>query len=1180
MCLTIRLVLLLLFIGLRSTISLSQPTASFTAPTAACLNERIEIVNTSTAHTSSIWDFCHQDLASTPSITPVVTVPSTGSYFYHAIRIVYDNGIWVGFASDMNGTKLYRLNFGADPNSTPDIQQVSNLGTSITSPGPLDIVQENGTWYIFILNVFQNKVSRLVMGDGLLQNPTAVTDLGNLGGASTPIGIKIVQSTSNFVFISNLGNNSVSVVDFGTTLSGNPVNSHTLTNAAIDQPCGIDLVNTSTGWKGVISSFQGSGNVIIANFGSDLWSTPSYQALGTMPDGREVKVAREGLEYSIFVRSQNNGIYKARMSPDFSALESLSRISTNLLQETSRSLEIIRHSPNWKVFTIGATTGVIHRLDFESQCDTQISMPFSPEETPSALKFIQAGNYQVELTARDASNRIAVEGKLITVSTNQAPQGEIGYSENRCVGNSNDLFVMTNATIQSYDWNFGDMTLSAASSPSHTYSNSGSYDLSVKVTDDHGCRNTFQSSIKIYDEPVATFALPSGILCTNNDLIFENQTSDNFDGLLEYEWYVNGALSGTDRNLATQFTTTGTKSIKLVTAIPGCESYSMQSTASLMAGPVIDFSYTGICEDAPTYFQRRIQETVTSFSWSFPDGHAVSGNDPDHTFSTPGQYTVSLTAVSPNGCNNSKSRLITIYSRPAPDFSTNPPPLSCTGNQTPFTNLTPAVTDSQIASWRWNFGDPNSSANILETQSASHLYASAGNYTVELKAKTDQGCENVIQKQITIAQSPSADFTATPTCMGLPASLSSTGADIKSYYWETGTAYYVTKSISHTFNSLGEQSVKLTVTGTNNCNATVNRKLTVPIPLVPTLSVWKNCVGYETEFKDNTTGTDPIVWRQWNIGGTITENAELVKFTPSKSEPLATTLIVKGASGCMYSKQSNVSVWKAPVSKFNVTPQSGAVPLLVEVDNLSDDASTFHWAFNDGTVTYSETVEPTYSFTTIGEHSIELKASNSVGCESVSSRIIDAQIPAPDVEIKLITISQNPDKTLKVIVTLQNNGNTIVRDLPVRIDLAGQLLLNEMVEGPLNPQQQHNHIPGYGIPKSLDFLCAETDLENDINAGGNRSCIQLEKAELILSPYPNPATDRLNIEWIAAEARKVSILITDGFGKALLQKELDATAGLNQHYFDVRELNAGLYFLVINDGFTVKTERILISPKN
>jgi hypothetical protein len=350
--------------------------------------------------------------------------------------------------------------------------------------------------------------------------------------------------------------------------------------------------------------------------------------------------------------------------------------------------------------------------------------------------------------------------------------------------------------------------------------------------------------------------------------------------------------------------------------------------------------------------------------------------------------------------------------------------------------------------------------------------------------------------------------------------------------------------------------------------------------LVPAFSVWKNCVGYEAEFKDNTTGADPIAWRQWNIGGTITENNEVVKFTPSKAEPLATTLTVKGTSGCMYAKQSNVSVWKAPVSKFNVTPQNGAVPLLVEVDNLSEEASKFRWTFNDGTVTYSEASEPTYSFTTVGEHSIELKASNNVGCESVSSRIIDAQIPAPDVEIKLITISQNPDKTLKVIVTLQNNGNTIVRNLPIRIDLAGQLLLNEMVEGPLNPKQQYNHIPGYGIPKSLDFLCAETDLENDINAGGNRSCVQLEKTELILSPYPNPATDRLNIEWIAAEARKVSILITDGFGKALLQKELDATAGLNQHYFDVRELNAGLYFLVINDGFTVKTERILISPKN
>jgi hypothetical protein len=60
----------------------------------------------------------------------------------------------------------------------------------------------------------------------------------------------------------------------------------------------------------------------------------------------------------------------------------------------------------------------------------------------------------------------------------------------------------------------------------------------------------------------------------------------------------------------------------------------------------------------------------------------------------------------------------------------------------------------------------------------------------------------------------------------------------------------------------------------------------------------------------------------------------------------------------------------------------------------------------------------------------------------------------------------------------------------------------------------------------------------------------------------------------------VNIVITDGFGKALLQKEIDAAEGLNQQYLDVHDLKAGIYFLVINDGSTIKTQRILISAKN
>src|SRR5690349_2193095 len=132
----------------------AQPTAGFSMPTTACLNESIQISNTSAFHTQSTWDFCHSDLKGTPDISTIANLPATGSFFYHAIRIARFNDAWVGFASDASGAKLYRLNFGEDLTSTPQIETVGNLGGSMTSPGPLDIIEENGVWYIFILNIF------------------------------------------------------------------------------------------------------------------------------------------------------------------------------------------------------------------------------------------------------------------------------------------------------------------------------------------------------------------------------------------------------------------------------------------------------------------------------------------------------------------------------------------------------------------------------------------------------------------------------------------------------------------------------------------------------------------------------------------------------------------------------------------------------------------------------------------------------------------------------------------------------------------------------------------------------------------------------------------------------------------------------------------------------------------
>lgn len=55
----------------------------------------------------------------------------------------------------------------------------------------------------------------------------------------------------------------------------------------------------------------------------------------------------------------------------------------------------------------------------------------------------------------------------------------------------------TDETLTDWYWNFGDGNESSSQNPSHTYSNSGTYNVSLTVTDSGGNSDTYASSISV-----------------------------------------------------------------------------------------------------------------------------------------------------------------------------------------------------------------------------------------------------------------------------------------------------------------------------------------------------------------------------------------------------------------------------------------------------------------------------------------------------------------------------------------------------------------------------------------------------------------------------------------------------------------------------------------------------------
>lgn len=170
--------------------------------------------------------------------------------------------------------------------------------------------------------------------------------------------------------------------------------------------------------------------------------------------------------------------------------------------------------------------------------------------------------------------------------------------------------------------------------------------------------------------------------------------------------------------------------------------------------PIAGFSGTPTGGSAPlaVTFTDTSTGAPTSWSWDFGDGTTSTARNPSHTYAA-GTYTVRLTVANEAGADTeTKTSYITATPPPAPtaDFSLTPAsgivPLSVTFTDTSGGNPT---------TWSWSFGDGTTST----VQNPTHVYTSAGSYTVALTVSNASGSDTATRADAVVAQPPPPDFT-------------------------------------------------------------------------------------------------------------------------------------------------------------------------------------------------------------------------------------------------------------------------------------------------------------------------------------------------------------------------------------------------------------------------------------
>jgi PKD repeat protein len=134
---------------------------------------------------------------------------------------------------------------------------------------------------------------------------------------------------------------------------------------------------------------------------------------------------------------------------------------------------------------------------------------------------------------------------------------------------------------------------------------------------------------------------------------------------------------------------------------------------------------------------------ITSYTWDFGDGSSDSGVQVTHTYSTTGDFNVTLIVTDDLGNSTTASTEVTIGAGNQPPVAdASGPYIGKVDDAINFDASGTTDSDGEIVSYDWNFGDGNSATGI----SPSHIYTEKGTYNVTLTV-TDDG--NAVDSDMT-----------------------------------------------------------------------------------------------------------------------------------------------------------------------------------------------------------------------------------------------------------------------------------------------------------------------------------------------------------------------------------------------------------------------------------------------
>lgn len=600
-------------------------------------------------------------------------------------------------------------------------------------------------------------------------------------------------------------------------------------------------------------------------------------------------------------------------------------------------------------------------------------------QNPSVSYFIP-GTYNVKLVVKNAAGQDSIV-KTNYVQVYAAPVVDFIATQTSGCDTVSTSFSDLSNSANAWQWDFGDGIFSSEQHPSHIYSQTGSYNVSLRAINGEGCSLTLLKQAYINVNMVrANFSHAVADKCTPKKINFQNNSYGN--GRLMYKWLFGNGDSSVDMNPVYIYSSGGTYLVQLaVTNEFGCEdTHSYNITVTNPVSASFSANITNSCK-APAAIQFTSQAlTNNNYTWDFGDTTFSSAANPVHVFTDTGSYTVKLVIRNSNGCKDSlvKTGYIRIQ-KPFVSFD-NLPDSGCTGLNKHM--LVSTASSDSIVNYLWNFGDGTTS-NLVNP---SHTFNGDRYFNISLVTTGISGCRDttVMENAIHTGARPVANFSSdvrTACAQTRIDFIDRSQGNVTQWQWNFGdNGQSFEQSPQYRFSDTGFLTAEL-IAFNGGCTDTATKPRYIYIkPSVSKLKVDFNCENpFVFSFTNLSIGAERWVW-DFGDSITSTERNPVHIYTDTGSYFVSLTTY-NSSTGCEGYKSKGILTTKVTPGFFasdTILCKGGSVTFTSTL--AAADVNRFVWYFGDGTfaTTLGNTV--THEYEEPGNYSVSLVTLNRANC--------------------------------------------------------------------------------------------------------------------------------------------------------------------------------------------------------